>query len=120
MSRTYSIIVVTYNNAAGLRETLQSIQSLDYANKEVIVIDGGSQDGTQRIIADNDTLIAFASSEKDNGIYNAMNKGIKHVTGDYVVFMNDGAIVEQGDPREVIDHPTQERTIQFLRRLTET
>ncbi|MBP3720352.1 MAG: amino acid ABC transporter ATP-binding protein [Clostridia bacterium] len=39
---------------------------------------------------------------------------------DYVVFMNDGAIVEQGDPREVIDHPTQERTIQFLRRLTET
>ena len=39
---------------------------------------------------------------------------------DYVVFMNDGAIVEQGDPREVIDHPTQERTIQFLRRLSET
>ena len=39
---------------------------------------------------------------------------------DYVVFMNDGAIVEQGDPREVIGHPTQERTIQFLRRLTET
>ena len=39
---------------------------------------------------------------------------------DYVVFMNDGAIVEQGDPREVIDHPTKERTIQFLRRLTET
>ena len=38
---------------------------------------------------------------------------------DYVVFMNEGVIVEQGDPREVIDHPTQERTIQFLRRLTE-
>ena len=97
MSRTYSIIVVTYNNAAGLRETLQSIQSLDYANKEVIVIDGGSQDGTQRIIADNDTLIAFASSEKDNGIYNAMNKGIKHVTGDYVVFMNAGDLFAHKD-----------------------
>ena len=39
---------------------------------------------------------------------------------DWVVFMNDGVIVEQGDPREVIDHPTQERTIQFLRRLSET
>ena len=90
MNRKYSIIVVTYNNATGLSETLQSIRALDYTEREIIVIDGGSKDDTQHIIADNKDLITFAVSEKDSGIYNAMNKGIKHVTGDYVVFMNAG------------------------------
>lgn len=97
MNRTYSIIVVTYNNAAGLSETLQSIEKLDYTDKEVIVIDGGSQDTTPRIMADNMELITVAISEKDNGIYNAMNKGIKHVTGDYVVFMNAGDLFAHKD-----------------------
>ena len=97
MNRTYSIIVVTYNNAAGLSETLQSIAKLDYKDKEVIVIDGGSQDDTPNIIADNKELITFSVSEKDNGIYNAMNKGISHVTGDYVVFMNAGDLFAHKD-----------------------
>lgn len=88
--RKYSIIVVTFNNADGLERTLKSIRQLDYADKEVIVIDGGSKDGSLDIIAENQDMITTSVSEKDNGIYNAMNKGIKHVTGDYVVFMNAG------------------------------
>ena len=90
MTRTYSIIVVTYNNAEGLRQTLQSIRRLDYTDREVIVIDGASRDTTPTVIADNRDLITVAVSEPDSGIYNAMNKGIRHVTGDYVVFMNAG------------------------------
>lgn len=88
--RKYSIIVVTYNNAEGLSRTLQSVRSLDYSEKETIVIDGGSKDGTLDVMAKNEDIITFSVSEKDTGIYNAMNKGIKHVTGDYVVFMNAG------------------------------
>lgn len=88
--RNYSIIVVTYNNADGLARTLKSIRLLDYVQKEVVVIDGGSQDETLNIIAENKDVITTSMSEKDSGIYNAMNKGIRMVNGDYVVFMNAG------------------------------
>ena len=88
--RKYSIIVVTFNNADGLERTLKSIRQLDDALKEVIVIDGGSKDGSLDVISRNEDIITVAVSEKDSGIYNAMNKGITHVTGDYVVFMNAG------------------------------
>ena len=95
--RKYSIIVVTFNNAEGLERTLGSIRQLDYPNREVIVIDGGSKDDTCNIIAANNDIITVAVSEKDTGIYNAMNKGIKHVTGDYVVFMNAGDLFSHKD-----------------------
>jgi len=88
--RKYSIIVVTYNNAEGLSRTLESIRSLDYGERETIVIDGASKDNTQEILSANKDIITVAVSEKDSGIYNAMNKGIKYITGDYVVFMNAG------------------------------
>ena len=90
MNRKYSIIVVTYNNATGLSETLQSIRALDYTDREVIVIDGASKDNTQEILSAYKDIITVAISEPDTGIYNAMNKGIKYVTGDFVVFMNAG------------------------------
>lgn len=90
LPRQYSIIVVTYNNAGGLERTLKSIRLQDYNQKEVVVIDGGSKDKTLDIIAVNKDIIDISISEKDNGIYNAMNKGIRLVKGDYVVFMNAG------------------------------
>ena len=88
--RQYSVIVVTYNNVDGLRRTLKSVRQLDYAQKEVFVIDGGSKDGSLDVITENQDIITTSVSEKDNGIYNAMNKGIRLAKGDYVVFMNAG------------------------------
>ncbi len=88
--RTYSIIVVTLNNADGLTRTLDSIRSLYYNHIETIVIDGDSQDNTHEVLSANKDLITVALSEKDSGIYNAMNKGVKLMTGDYAVFMNAG------------------------------
>lgn len=88
--RKYSIIVVTRNNADGLSRTLQSIRLLDYDGKETIVIDGASQDHTMDVLAANQDIVTHFVSEKDSGIYNAMNKGILYATGDYVVFMNAG------------------------------
>jgi len=89
-NRQYSIIVVTYNNADGLKRTLKSIRQIDFAQKEVVVIDGGSKDHTLDVIAEYQDIITTSVSEKDSGIYNAMNKGVKLVHGDYVVFMNAG------------------------------
>ena len=101
--RNYSIIVVTYNNANGLRRTLQSIRQLDYTHKEVVVIDGGSKDDSLSVIAENQDIITTSVSEKDNGIYNAMNKGVKLVTGDYVVFMNAGDEFADKDVLSVVN-----------------
>lgn len=88
--KRFSIITVTWNNGDGLKRTLDSIRRLDYQEKQVIVIDGGSTDDTSAVMEQNRDIITVVVSEKDNGIYNAMNKGIGYVTGDYVVFMNAG------------------------------
>lgn len=92
LKRHYSIIIVTYNNAEGLRRTLKSIRQLDYEQKEVIVMDGGSKDESLDIMADNRDIINVSVSERDNGIYNAMNKGVRQAKGDFVVFMNAGDV----------------------------
>ena len=101
--RKYSIIVVTFNNADGLERTLDSIRLLNYGQKEVIVIDGGSKDGSLDIMDKNEDIITVAVSEKDKGIYNAMNKGIKYATGDYVVFMNAGDIFAHKDVLSLVN-----------------
>lgn len=101
--RTYSIIVVTRNNAQGLERTLQSIRSLQYSQKETIVIDGASTDNTKDMIANYEDVINTFVSEKDTGIYNAMNKGIKYVKGDYVVFMNAGDIFANEDVLSMVN-----------------
>ena len=88
--RKYAIIVVTRDNADGLGRTLQSIRQLNYELKETIVIDGASSDNTMEVLEANKDIVTRFVSEKDTGIYNAMNKGIGFVTGDYVVFMNAG------------------------------
>lgn len=100
--RKYSIIVVTYNNADGLRRTLNSIRQLAYVHREVIVIDGGSKDGSLHIIAENQDIVTTSVSEKDNGIYHAMNKGVKMVTGNYVVFMNAGDVFANEDTLSLV------------------
>ncbi len=83
-----SIITVCYNAEASLDATLQSVQAQDYHNVEHIVVDGASTDGTSAILARHAGRIARLISEKDRGIYDAMNKGIACATGDVVGILN--------------------------------
>lgn len=96
-NKKFSIITVTWNNADGLRRTLQSVSALQYPCFELIVIDGASTDDTASVMESYAGLITASISEKDNGIYDAMNKGIRYVTGDYVVFMNAGDCFADAD-----------------------
>ena len=85
-----SIITINYNNANGLKETLVSVANQTYPNIEYIVVDGESRDGSKVLIEEFENHLAFAFIEPDTGIYNAMNKGIKKATGDYILFLNSG------------------------------
>lgn len=85
-----SIITVNYNNLSGLRKTLQSVISQSRKYYEWIVIDGGSTDGSKELLEEYSDRIDYWVSEKDHGIYEAMNKGIKVAKGDYLQFLNSG------------------------------
>jgi glycosyltransferase involved in cell wall biosynthesis len=83
-----SIITVCFNSAATLKDTFESVVSQDYPNIEYLVIDGGSTDSTASIIEEYRNRIDYIVSEKDDGIYDAMNKGIRASTGDFVGILN--------------------------------
>lgn len=85
-----SIITICYNEVSTIEKTLTSVISQTYTNKEYIVIDGNSTDGTKEIIEKFANSITYWQSKPDNGIYNAMNIGVQHATGDYVIFINGG------------------------------
>jgi glycosyltransferase involved in cell wall biosynthesis len=87
---TFSVITVCYNEAANIKSTLDSVISQTSHDYEWIVIDGGSTDGTKEILQQYASHFAWWCSEPDKGIYNAMNKGVAHATGHYVIFMNGG------------------------------
>lgn len=92
MRSKISVITVVYNDVEHIRETMESFFSQTWKEKEYIVIDGGSSDGTAEIIREYAARLAYWCSEKDNGIYDAMNKGISHATGDWINFLNSGDI----------------------------
>ena len=85
-----SVITVTFNAAAYLEPTLQSVREQEYPHIEHLIIDGGSTDGTVDIILRYEAGLAFWVSEPDAGIYDAMNKGVRHASGDWVLFLNAG------------------------------
>lgn len=84
-----SIITINYNNAAGLKKTIDSITGQTFQDFEYLVIDGGSTAGDVELIKQTGR-IDYWVSEKDNGVYHAMNKGINTAKGDYIIFMNSG------------------------------
>jgi putative colanic acid biosynthesis glycosyltransferase len=85
-----SIVTVNLNDAAGLRATADSVAAQQYREREWLVIDGGSSDGSPAVIEAWAAQIAFRSSGPDRGVYDAMNLGLRRARGDYVVFMNAG------------------------------
>ncbi len=85
-----SIITIVFNNVKDIERTMLSVINQTYRNIEYIIVDGLSTDGTLDIIEQYRHKIAVLISEKDKGIYDAMNKGLAAATGDYVLFMNSG------------------------------
>lgn len=79
-----SIITITYNSAATVEDTIKSVVMQDYPNVEYLIIDGKSKDNTLQIVEKYKDKITKVVSEKDKGLYDALNKGIKHATGDIV------------------------------------
>ncbi len=85
-----SIITVVYNSENLIERTIQSIIFQTYPNVEYIIIDGFSKDSTVNIIKKYEKKLAYWISEPDNGLYDAMNKGLEKATGDYICFLNSG------------------------------
>lgn len=97
MGVNISIITINYNNANGLQKTMQSVIHQTFKGFEYIIVDGNSSDQSREIINENakistEILLKWIS-EPDKGIYNAMNKGIKMSTGDFLLFLNSGDIL---------------------------
>lgn len=93
----FSLITVTYNAGAVLEDTIQSIITQTYKNVEYILIDGASTDNTMRIVERYRDHIHTVVSEPDQGLYDAMNKGLSLATGDYVCFLNAGDCLHEDD-----------------------
>ncbi len=85
-----SIITINYNNKEGLEKTIKSVVNQTHKDIEYVVIDGGSTDGSKELIEQHKQSITYWVSERDKGIYHAMNKGIHAATGEYLLFLNSG------------------------------
>jgi len=83
-----SIITVAFNSEKTIRDTIKSIVNQDYKNIEYIVIDGNSTDDTNQIVREFSDNVDIHISEDDEGIYDAMNKGIKSASGDIIGILN--------------------------------
>lgn len=92
MNNRISVITVVYNDVQNIRNTIESFLSQTYKDRELIIIDGGSTDGTVDIIREYDDDLSFWCSEKDEGMYDALNKGIEHVTGGWINVLNSGDV----------------------------
>lgn len=90
MNPRVSIITVSLNSGSGLEETVNSILSQNYSNIDLILIDGGSTDGSLNFLKEKSIKPWFFTSEKDTGVYNAMNKGLARAAGEFVLFLNAG------------------------------
>lgn len=97
----FSIITINYNESEGLGNTIASVEAQTCHDYEYIIIDGGSTDESVDVIKQHTAVIDYWVSEKDNGIYNAMNKGIVAARGDYCIFMNSGDVFYNA---EVLEH----------------
>ena len=107
----YSIITINYNNAEGLRRTIKSVVSQTFVDYEYVIIDGGSTDGSVDVIKEYENKISYWVSEKDGGIYNAMNKGVKVAHGEYLIFMNSGDIFYSDSVLSDVRHHIQDEDI---------
>lgn len=103
-----SIVTINYNNAEGLRRTLASVAVQTYRDIEHVIVDAASTDGSVEIIREYESvnsssvnpLTVIWTSEKDKGVYDGMNRGIKKATGDYIQILNSGDLLASPDVTE--------------------
>lgn len=100
----FSVITVCYNAEATLEDTIQSVISQTYHHVEYIIVDGASKDRTMDIVNRYRDRIAVVVSEPDKGLYDAMNKGIRLATGDYLCFLNAGDSFHEDDTLQQMVH----------------
>jgi glycosyltransferase involved in cell wall biosynthesis len=92
-SKKLSIITINYNHGPGLQKTIDSVTGQSFVDYEYIIIDGGSTDSSVEIINNHAKQFAYWVSEKDRGVYDAMNKGILQAKGEYCYFLNSGDVL---------------------------
>ena len=109
-----SIITVTLNSEKYLEETLNSIKNQKNKDYEVIIIDGHSNDTTIEIIKKYEDLINFCLIEKDRGIYDAFNKGLKYAKGKYIVFVNSDDVLTPAAIKLLSVYDKKYRDIDFI------
>ncbi|MGH1455912.1 MAG: glycosyltransferase family 2 protein [Alphaproteobacteria bacterium] len=110
----FTVVTITRNNLAGLQKTFNSIKNQSFTNFEWLVIDGNSSDNTVAFLQkqkDDKSHIFFIryTSERDEGIYDAMNKGLKHAYGHYIIFMNAGDTFANAKILENIEPLTEKK-----------
>ena len=111
----FTVVTITYNAEAVLARTLQSVMRQTYEGVEHLIIDGASTDGTLTMAqnyktesdASDSSHKVIIQSEPDQGIYDAMNKGLTQASGDYIVYMNAGDFFPKDDTLEQIAHQCQ-------------
>lgn len=92
-----SIITICYNCASDLERTIKSVLAQTYSNIEYIIVDGGSTDNTLQILDKYKDRIERIISESDDGIYDALNKGIRQATGEWILCLNAGDVLRNSD-----------------------
>lgn len=104
-----TIITVVYNDKKGIERTINSVLNQSYPDIEYIIIDGGSNDGTQQVIERYRSHISNYISGPDDGIYDAMNRGLRLANGDLIGIINSGDFLEEGALEQVVkaynEHP---------------
>lgn len=96
-----SIITVVYNNEKTIKDAIESVLGQTYKNIEYVIIDGGSKDNTVNLINEYKDKLGYFISEKDSGLYDAMNKGIKACTGDVIGILNSDDLYQ--DSKVIFD-----------------
>ncbi|WP_432708768.1 glycosyltransferase family 2 protein [Pedobacter sp.] len=113
MQPLLSVITIVYNNVRDIERTMCSVLNQTYPRIEYILIDGASTDGTLEVINRYKEELAVVVSEKDKGIYDAMNKGLALATGDYVLFMNSGDEIYAPDTVEQVFNSSPDADIYY-------
>ncbi|MDC1343666.1 glycosyltransferase, partial [Flavobacteriaceae bacterium] len=103
-----------YNGEQYLEQTIKSVINQSYKNVEYIIIDGGSNDGTIEIINQYQNHISYWTSEKDNGVYDAMNKGISFANGEIVGIINADDYYNEFSVQEAVDQLTEKENIEIF------